>query len=884
MVMPLWLRRLRARFRYRHFAEDVEAELRLHRELTEETLTPSEQVVDRPHTRVTRIMGNELRAREDARAVWVAPLFEHLIQDLQFFARQLRAAPIFAATAIGLSGVGIGALVAVFTIVNAVLFTPLPYPDSNRMLVASTPEGGSVDGMTYHAIRARAADVLTAAVVQRSGWNVVAGDHAEFVNALRVSPSYFEVIGVAPRLGRALAGGDETTIAAAEVVISDALWKRAGSPADVVGQQWLLGGRAHEVVGVMPPTLAIVPAVEVWLPLQVTPNDNALNYALLARLKPGAALNTATSVLELVKADLLAKAEAGSTTRIRSLLWMSLEEYTGRQLTVPLTLLLLAMASIVAVICANLGGLQLFRMIARRRELATRLAVGGGRARLLTQLLTESIALASLGGIVGVASAAAAIPVMTRQLPPEILMGRPLSIDIRVLAAAVLSTIVVSMFFGVAPILETRRLDLRSILVDGQRSAGSRSRNWGRRVLIVGELAATLALLVLSGMLVQAMTAMYRAEPGFDARNVAVAKVSLQGLLVEDSARTATFIERTRQSLSGIPGVESVAVANHAPVERGLNLALAPPSNSRVTQTRAVDWRSVTPEYFKVLRIALRGGREFGDADGAGGMPVAIVNESFASRYFGAEPAIGRYLELVPQGRDPSREIVGVVADVRSRPGTGWTRGFSAMGAEAPPTIYVPMAQVPAQLMTLAQRFFPMTWLVRTTSSIPGLTQTIEAEMRRIDQSVAVSRVTTMEQVIEDDIAGTRILASAVSIFAALALIVATIGIYGVVAYGTSQRSRETAVRVALGASRASLLGNLLGETAALGLVGSLLGLGLVMAGSRLMTAMLGPLGAIDAVVTTIAVGTMVSVVAFASLVPAAKAANADPLKALRGD
>ena len=210
-------------------------------------------------------------------------------------------------------------------------------------------------------------------------------------------------------------------------------------------------------------------------------------------MKPGASLNAATSVLELVKTDLLPKVDAGSTTRIRSLhgcRW----RISGRQLTVPLTLLLVAMAAIVAVICANLGGLQLFRMIARRRELATRLALGGGRARLLTQLLTESIALASLGGIVGIASAAAAIPVMTRQLPPEILMGRPLSIDTRVLAAAVLSTIVVSLFFGVAPI-SRRAFDLRSVLVDGQRSTGSRSRNWGRRLLIVGELAATLALL-----------------------------------------------------------------------------------------------------------------------------------------------------------------------------------------------------------------------------------------------------------------------------------------------------------------------------------------------------------------------------------------------------
>lgn len=884
MVMPLWLRRLRARFRYRHFAEDLEAELRLHRELTEETLAPSEEAVDRPHIRVSRIMGNEVRAREDARAVWVVPLFEHLIQDLQFFARQLRAAPVFATTAIGLSGVGIGALVAVFTIVNAVLFTPLPYPDSDRMLVVSTPEGGSVDGMLYHALRARATQVVTASVVQRSGWNVVAGDHAEFVNALRVSPSYFDVIGVAPRLGRILAGGDEQPTAPAEVVISDALWNRAGAPADIVGQQWLLGGRAHEIVGVMPPTLAIVPVVDLWLPLRVAPNDNSLNYTLLARLKPGASMNTATSVLELVKSDLLPKVDAGSTTRIRGLLWMSLEEYTGRQLTVPLTLLIVAMAAIVAVICANLGGLQLFRMIARRRELATRLALGGGRARLLTQLLTESIALASLGGIVGIASAAAAIPVITRQLPAEILMGRPLSMDTHVLAAAVLSTMVVSLFFGVAPILETRRLDLRSVLVDGQRSTGSRSSNWGRRLLIVGELAATLALLVLSGMLLQALTVMYRAEPGFDASNVAIAKVSLQGLLIEDPARTATFIERTRQSLSRIPGVESVAVANHAPVERGLNLALAPPPQSRVTQIRAVDWRSVTPEYFKVLRIALRAGREFGDNDAVGGVPVAIVNESFASRYFGAEAAIGRYLDLVPQGRDPSREIIGVVADVRSRPGTGWTRGFSAMGAEAPPTIYVPMAQVPAQIMSLSQRFFPMTWLIRTTGSMPGLSQAIDAEVRRIDQSVAVSRVTTMEQLIEDDIAGTRTMTWAVSIFAALALIVAGIGIYGVVAYAASQRSRETAVRIALGASRRSLLGNMLGETAALALAGSVLGLGLVVAGSRLMTAMLGPLGAIDVVVTTIAVGTMVSILAFASLIPAAKAASADPLAALRAD
>jgi putative ABC transport system permease protein len=874
------LRRLRARMRYRRFDEDLDAELRLHRDLTEEALARGGEAGDEIRHRAARMMGNELRAREEVRAVWIAPALDALVNDLRFFWRQLRAAKAFAVTTIALSGAGIGALVALFTVLNAVLFVPLPYPDSDRMLALATPESGAVDGVTFHAVRSRIGDTAAVAAQRRgAGWNVVAGDHAEFADALRVSASYFDVLGIGPARGRAFTESEDRANGPRVVIISDALWRRFGAPADVIGSPWLLGGEPHEVVGVMPPAFAAVPRADLWLPLRLSPVDNTINYALLARLKPGVDPGRANALLELVKADLLANPAADFPDRTRSLRWMGLQEYTGRQLMVPLMLLVGAVAAIVIVICANLGGLQLFRTIARRHELATRLAIGGGKGRLLRQLLTESCALAALGGLAGIAVAVAVLPLMRRQIPAEILAGRDLAIDGRVMVMAVVSTMIVSLLFGLAPILETRRLDLRAVLLEGPRTTGSRSRQLGRRLLIVGELGVALALLALSGALLQSMAAAYRAEPGFDPDQVTIAKISMQGMT---TPAVLDFVDRTHRELAAIAGVSAVAVANHAPVERGLNLALQPPDGSRIAGTRAVDWRFVSPEFFAALRVPVRAGRAFLDSDRAGGSAVAVVNESFARHYFADRQPIGRVIALMSSLGDAPREIVGVVADVRSKPGAGWTSGFSAMGADAPPTIYVPLAQVPAPLMALSQRVFPMTWLIRTASPVPGLERTLESAVRRVDHGVAVSRVTTMRELVQEDVAGPTIIASVVSALALLALFIAGTGIYGIVAYAASQRSRETAVRVALGATRASLLRQLLAETAWLAVASLVVGGALIAAGSRLMSSILGSAGTMSLTTVGIAAATMIGALAAASLLPALRATAIDPLRALR--
>lgn len=279
--------------------------------------------------------------------------------------------------------------------------------------------------------------------------------------------------------------------------------------------------------------------------------------------------------------------------------------------------------------------------------------------------------------------------------------------------------------------MAARRVDLRSALADGARHGGSRTGSWWRRGLLTGQLAATMALLVLAGMLVNTIARMYRADLGFDPSNVTVGKMALQGRSFEDSVRVAQLVEGALTRVRGVPGVLSVAVANHVPVERGLNMPLDAPVGARITEIRSVDWRYVTPEYFELLRIAVRQGRSFTERDGAGAPAVAIVSEAFIRASYGEANVLGRSISLVPQMRDTAREIVGVVADVRSRPGAGWTRGFSALGADPPPIVYVPLAQVPPPVMSIAHRAFPATWLVRTSTFIPDLDQHMKERSSR---------------------------------------------------------------------------------------------------------------------------------------------------------
>ncbi len=831
-----------------------------------------------------RALGNELKAREDARAVWMPPRLDHCWQDIRFALRQIRRAPAFALTAIAMSGLGVGALTAVFSFVNAVWFVPLPYPSVDRVIALATPDGGSVDGATFHAARERSRSIATLAAQRSgSGWSLAAGDHAEYVESLRVSQAFFEVVGVPPSIGRGFSAAEDSAGGANAVVVSHDIWERVFlRRPDAIGQVVTLGGTPHEVVGVMPRGFRSIPAADVWTPLQLASQDNSLNYVMLARLAAGATLQQATTVLDLVKADLLSTQPERAHARIRSLQWLPLHQLLGRQLLMLMLLLLAAVAAVVTVACTNLAGLQLLRTVARRHEMATRMALGGGSGRIVQQVLTEALVLAAIGGVAGVAVAAISLPVLTQLMPAELLAGRRLSVDGRVLGFAVAVTASVAVLFGLAPAMAARRVDLRSALAESARHGGSRTGSWWRRGLLTGQLAATMALLVLAGMLVNTIARMYRADLGFDPSNVTVGKMALQGRSFEDSVRVAQLVEGALARVRGVPGVLSVAVANHVPVERGLNMPLDAPVGARIIEIRSVDWRYVTPEYFELLRIAVRQGRSFTERDGAGAPAVAIVSEAFMRAYYGEANVLGRSISLVPQMRDTAREIVGVVADVRSRPGAGWTRGFSALGADPPPIVYVPLAQVPPPVMSIAHRAFPATWLVRTATFIPDLDQHIERAVMATDPSVAFVRFLPMTQLVADDVGGIRLMASALSIFAMVAVLIACVGVYGLVAYAASQRARETAIRMALGATRASLIRQFLRETVATASVGMILGLAATAALSRLVAAMIGNTSVLEPVAIAASALLLSGALGIASVVPALRASNADSLRSLR--
>jgi putative ABC transport system permease protein len=884
--MPSWLRRLIARLRYRRYADDLREELRVHREMHEDDLVSRGFAAERARDAAHRVMGNELQAREDARAVWLAPWLDQTLSDVRVAWRQIRRAPAFAVTAVLLSGLGVGATTAVFSVVNAVLVEPLPYPEPHRILVLGTRQGGAADGQTFHAARARSTAFSSiGAQRQTGGFSLVAGTYAESVRALRVSADYFAALGVPPRVGRPFTTSEDTAGGPDVAVISDALWRRAfGGRSDVLGEQVLLGGTPHQVIGVMPDAFHSTPAVDVWTPLRLSDRDNSVNYFVLGRLAPAATANLAGAELELAKADLMAVQPAPMHPRTQSLAWTPMASRLGLELAVPLLLLVLAVGAMTAVACANLTGLLLFRTLARQREVATRLALGGTQGRIVRQFLTESLVLAALGGAASVAVAAWAMPALTRLVPATLLVGRNVALDGTVLMVAVGMTVAVGVLFGLAPAMAAKRVDVRAVAGQGSGASRAPHQRWARRVLVAGEIAATAMLLVLGGMLTQSLAQMYRANLGFDPTSVTVAKSSMSGTVFADPAKYRAFVERALEALRAIPGVDSAAVANAVPIERGLNLPVDPSTGHLVSTARSVDWRYVSNDYFATLSMTVRRGRAFDARDGAGAAPTAIVNEAFARTYFGRDDVVSQTLRMGESVGDVPREIVGVVQDSRSRPGAGWTRGLNARGSDMPPIVYVPVAQAPARTLSVSHRSFPVAWLVRTRPGAAYVAEAVAQAVRGVEPSVAFVSVEPLSRVVDDDVQGARVVSTLVATLSALSLGIAATGIFGLVAYTTALRRRETAVRVALGASRTSLVRGFLGETVAIAIAGTAMGVVLALGASRLLQAILGSLAALHSFTVVLAAVCLLLTVVLAGTWPALRASRADPIRALRAE
>jgi putative ABC transport system permease protein len=809
------------------------------------------------------------------------------MNDLRHAWRSLLRTPGFTSAALLTLALGIGATTAIFSLVNAVLLKPVPYPDPDRLLVLTSTYGPFQSGVVFFLVRDRLQAVESVAAQSGStSWNLATPTSATSVRGLRVSTDYLKVHGVRPRFGREFSDDEDRPRGPDVAIISESLRQTLFPDGNGLGRDVTLGGKPHTVVGVLPADFQSIPAADVLTPLRTTERDNGVNYRVLGRSRTGVTPEAAGAELEAMRPDFVRASPGIPERRVPHFSWVGYRDALGRGVRQPLLVLLGAVAFLMLIACVNVASLYIARAVARHREIATRAALGAGRSQLIKAVLSEALLLAAAGAVLGVALASiftrGLLSIVSQDLASDLLAGATIGIDWRVLLVTTGLSIGAGLFFGLAPALVLSTLDARSAL-GARMTAGPRTALL-RRVLTVAEMALALMLLVGAGLLIRTFIKLTAVDLGFSSRGVIVGRMSLQGTSVENAVARRRLLDEALQAIRQLPGVSAAAVSNHVPVESGLNLPLMPPEGALIEQGRSVDWRYVTPEYFSLFQIATRLGRTFDDRDRAGGPLVAVVNEAFARAYFGRTDVIGRTISLAPTMKDGPREIVGVVADVKARSNSGFTRGLNALGSATAPAMYVPAAQAPDAAIQIANRFFDMRWIVRTTGSIPAVERGMQDAVRSVDPTLPFARFESMDAVIGRDLDLQRLLTVLLGAFATSAILLASVGLYGLIAYSALQRRQEVGVRMALGATGTRILRTFVGEGLAIAVVGLSLGVGGAVFVTRVLTSRLFGVTPLDLPTFIAAAMALVLVAAGAALIPAMGAARTSPAQALRGE
>jgi predicted permease len=818
-----------------------------------------------------------------------------MTQDLVYAWRSLRRTPGFTIAALLTLALGIGSTTAIFSLVNAALLKPVPYPEPDRLVVltgrygSSTAIAASQTGLTFTLVRDRLRAIET--VAAQSGitlWNLSTQDTAVSVRGLRVSTNYVAVHGMHPAAGREFSSLEDQPGAPDVAIVSAALSARLfDSATTALGSSIRLGGRRYTIVGVLPPGFVSIPSADVLTPLRTTERDLGVNYRVIGRVRNDVAPEAAQAELDTMRADLLRTVPGLEDRRVPRFSWTEYRDVLGRSVRQPLLMLMGAVAFLLLIACANVANLYVARAVARHREIATRASLGASRGRLIRHVLTESVLLAAAGSLLGLLVASASTQMLLsfigEDTARDLLSDGGVTLDARVLLVTTAITFVAGIFFGLAPALALSRLDPGSAL--GARATSGPKTTVVRRTLTIAEVALAVVLLVGAGLLIRTFMNLTSVEPGFTPDGIVIGRMSLQGTSVEQADARVRLIEQGLARIRELPGVTAVAVSNNVPIESGLNLALTPPAGGRIDQTRSVDWRYVTPDYFSLFQIPTRAGRTFSDSDGSGRPPVAIVNEAFARAYFGRVDVIGQTIELAPAMHDGPREIVGVVADVKARSNSGFVRNLplGALGGDTAPAVFVPVTQAADEPVRLANRFFEMKWIVRA-SGAPALEAGIREAVRTIDPALAFVRFESMTSVIRRDLDLQRLLTMLLAAFATSALLLAAVGLYGVIAYSAAQRRQEIGIRMALGASARWVLKAFVTEGLVLASIGLVLGMAGAAIVTRVLSSLLFGVTALDATTFAATALALVAIAIAASMIPATGAARINPIQALRGE
>jgi predicted permease len=803
------------------------------------------------------------------------------MRDLRYAARQLWKSPGFTVTVLVTLGLCIGANTAIYSVVDAVLLRAVPYPHPEQLgMVAFTARssreeytGAGQNGAMWEAVRDNATTVEAASFSGGGqGVNLFADGAVLFVQQERVSVGFFHVLGIAPLMGREFSRAEDTAGGAQVAILSYGLWQRLfRGDGGAVGKAILLKGEPHTVIGVMPQDFRTESPADLWTPLRPSRSGEGggINYAIVARLKPGATSAAANAQLDAIEHPLLVAMQFREGTEVHAHLTPL---QTGLTSGFRKSLLVMwgAVALVLLIGCVNIAGLMLARAATRSREVATRMAIGAGRGAIVRQLLTESQLLALMGGALGIVVGKLALRGLAALGAQGFNMWHPVELNLRVLAATLLLTVLTSLLFGLAPAIATARVDLRSILVEGGRGLSGGKRRWSRQALVAGEVALSLVLLVGAGLLLRTFAYLQGLNPGFDPRHVMTAQLSLQDARYRKSAQVNRLFDESLDRIRKLPGVEAAAVGLSLPFERPLNSGFRIPGGD----SEGSEFVSVTPGFFETLRIPLLAGAYFTDSDAASA-PVAIVNEAFRRRYLRGREAVG---SEVFTGKE-KRRIVGVVGNVQQGSGLGNFGPFATR-----PTIYIPMSQTSDAFQQLVNTWFSPHWMVRTNVAQDAIARAMQREMQTVDPQLPFNGFHSMEEVQFRALKQQRYQAAIFSAMAALALILAALGLYGMITHAVTERTREMGIRMALGATLAQTILALVRPALQLAAIGIVAGAIAARFASVLLGSLLWGVRTTDPVTFAAVSATLLVVALAASLLPALRLSKIDPAVTLRAD
>jgi predicted permease len=801
--------------------------------------------------------------------------------------RRLDQSPGFALAVILTLALSIGANTAVFSLVNALLLRPLPYPQPDRLagieMVSNqdAPDPSTaLDGESWELIRDQVPQVI-AAVYSFDGLaaaaNIRTPAGVQSVSSGRVSANFFQVLGELPVIGRTFTPEEDRSGGPRAVIISNQLWRTVfQSDPHILGKAILVKGEPYTVIGVLGPRFTFPSATDIYTPIRPsrTGEGSGTNYSFTARLKPRVTWQEANAALGRLHPKMLDWHEHDLRPgEHRELQFIPLEQHLSADEHDPALALLLATGFIVLIACANLASLTLVRMRRRSYELATRLALGAGRWPLMQQVWAESAVLAVLGGAVGLVTAFGLLRALVALLPPEIVPFGGVALDSRVLLFTLAISVGTSLLFGMLPALAIFRMDPAAVL--GQRTVAGTRGSRARQVLIASEVALTVILLGGSGLLIRSLIHLQNLPPGFDAHNVLTAQASLDQADYHDPARFATLMRESVAAMQRIPGVTNAAVGLSLPYQRGLNNGITIKDGKEAGQNVMTSEIYVTPGYFDALGMRLRDGRAFSDSDTAASQPVAIVNESFARQILHDPNPIGR---LVADGKTSVR-IVGVVNDVQTKPGLDATAPISTER-----TLYIPATQVSGDLISLVHVWFQPSWIIRSTQLDAQTPRAMQQALASVDPNLPFASFHTMDELLATALAQQRIEVALLSSLAALALMLASLGIFALVSSVVTDRQREFGIRLALGSPLSdSML--LAGRSGALpAIIGLATGLALAFVVLRAMRSALFGISSYDPVTLAATVIVLAVLAALASLLPALRIARIQPAVVLRAE